>query len=320
MTSLQRWIARWNAYWFPLGSPVNLAAVRIIAVGAQIYWLLPLLRHNVNLATKNTEFLDPQIVVRLITAVVPKEVAFSPDAITAIHWVTIAAGLTAMVGLFTRTSLFVFAAGVWVIISHLYSFADVHHRQALFAIFLMLLPFAPSGARLSVDALLRRRREQREGLAPSDELVDTAVWPLRLLHVLLAVTYFSTGMAKVLSGGMAWVNGYTLQQYIFSDATTSKLPLGIWLSQNYTLCVLLAVATILFEVGYPVSLYFRRTAPLWFISAIGFHIGLYVTSGHPFFEHMMMNALLLFFLDRDWLPSLLHRTDAPLAGSPRPAT
>ena len=61
-------------------------------------------------------------------------------------------------GFFTRTSLFVLALGIWIFVSHGYSYADVHHPQALFAIFLMVLPFSPSGDRLSVDALIRRRR------------------------------------------------------------------------------------------------------------------------------------------------------------------
>ncbi len=277
-----------------------------------MYWLLPLLQYNINLASKNADFIDPQLLVRVVTAVVPRDIAFTPATLTAIHWVTMAAGLLALVGFLTRASLFVFATGVLVIISHLYSYADVHHRQALFAIFLMLLPFAPSGARLSVDALLRRRREDDPA---TGDLTDTAVWPLRLLHVLLAITYFSTGIAKVLSGGLAWVNGHTLQQYIFSDAVTTGLPLGIWLAQSYVLCVILAVFTLLFELGYFVSLFLPRLAPLIFAGAIGFHISLYLTAGHPFFEHMVMNAILLLFLDRDWLPRLLDRAPAP----PRPA-
>ena len=43
------------------------------------------------------------------------------------------------------------------------------------------------------------------------------------------------------------------------------------------------------------------------IGGIGFHIGLYATSGHPFFQHIVMNALLLLFLDREWFPDRLNK-------------
>jgi hypothetical protein len=239
---------------------------------------------------------------------------FSPAAFTALYWIMTIAGVAALVGLFTRLSIFILALGVWIFVSHAYSYGDVHHPQAVFAIFLMVLPLAPVGERLSIDALIRRRRARRSaGVQPRREILDTAMWPLKLLHVLLAMTYFSTGITKVLAGGLAWINGYTLQNYLFSDAMTNNLPLGIWLSQQYVLCVILAVLTILFEVFYFVSILVPRSGPLFFVGGIFFHIGLYVTAGHPFFQHIVMNALLLFFLDRDWFPEQVRRLEALIA-------
>jgi len=305
---LERWLALWNRYWFPLASPVNLAGARIVSVAAQLFWFFPSLRYHISLATKNTQFSDPQPMIRLIDALLPREAVFSPGPLTAIYWITVIAGGLALIGLFTRISLFLLALGVWFFVSHGYSYADVHHPQALFAIFLMLLPFSPVGERLSVDALLRRRSGR-----PVEEATDMAMWPLKLLHVLLALTYFSTGITKLISGGFAWMNGYTLQRYIFSDAISSNLPLGIWLSQHYTLCVILSVLTILFEVFYFVSILVPRVAPLIFLGAIFFHIGLYVTSGHPFFPHMVMNAVLLLFLDLAWFPAQVRKLEAAFA-------
>ena len=308
---LARWVDRWNRYWFPTTTPLNLAGARIVAVAAQLFWLFPSLDYHINLATKNTGFTDPQPIIRAMAAIAPREVLFSAGSLTIFYWITAAAGVSALVGFFTRTSLFVLALGTWFFVSHGYSYADVHHTQALFAIFLMVLSFAPAGACLSIDALIRRRRAQRAGHPEQGcGSTETAVWPLKLLHVLLAMTYFSTGVSKLISGGVAWMNGYTLQKYIFSDAISSDKPLGVWVAQHHTLCVVLAVFTILFEVLYPVSLVLPRAAPLFFLGAIGFHIGLYVTSGHPFFEHIVMNALLLLFLDRGWLQERLDQLDA----------
>jgi hypothetical protein len=305
---VKRWIDRWNAYWFPTTTTRHLAICRIIAVGAQLFWFFPSMDHQFNLLEKNSEFIAPQVLIRAIAAIVPREVFFTSSAFSALYWVTIVAGLAALVGLFTRTSLFVFALGIWILIAHKYSYADVHHPEAVFAIFLMMLAFSPAGESLSLDALLRRRRA-RSAKDPTErsERVDTAAWPLKLAHVLLAMTYFSTGISKLVAGGLRWVNGYTLQGYTFADAVNRELPLGIWLAQQHTLAVLLSVFTILFELFFFVSLILPRAAPFFFISGLLFQIGLFATGGHDFFPHMVLLVLLLLFINPEWWRGWLNK-------------
>jgi len=206
------------------------------------------------------------------------------------------AGFAALIGLLTRLSLFVFALGVWIIIAHWYSYADIHHESAVFCIFLLLLAFTPAGNRLSIDALIRRRRN-----ITTPDVVDTGIWPLKVAHVLLALTYFTAGLAKVVVGGPQWVNGYTLQSYILSDAIPRGFPFGVWLAQQHTLCVALSVFTLLFELFFFLSLIFPRTAPFFFLNGIAFHIGLYLAAGHDFFSHMVLMFLLFVFVQPDWL-------------------
>ena len=305
---MKRLIAVWNAYWFPTTSTLNLAGARMFAVAAQVFWLFPSLSYQINLVTKNATFERPQVLIRVIAAVFPRELIFSPGTFTLIYWVSIAAGLAALVGFATRTSVFLLALGTWFFVSHSYSYADVHHTQALFAIFLMVLPFSPAGDSLSIDALIRRRRARIAGEPmPIARPTDTAMWPLKLAHVLLAMTYFSTGITKLLSGGLAWMNGYTLQNYIFNTGVNRGIAVGIWLAHQHTLCVLLSIGTILFETFFFVSILVPRLAPLFFVGGILFHIGLYLIAGHPFFEHIVMNALLLLFLDPNWFPAQLNR-------------
>jgi Vitamin K-dependent gamma-carboxylase len=294
VTSLQRWVDRWNAFWFPVSTTRNLGIFRIILVATQLFWFFPPLREHLNLLRKNADFVEPQMFIRAITALIPRDALFTPSAFTALYWVAFAAGVLALVGLFTRTSIFVFALGVWIFVAHLYSYSDVHHEAALFCIVLLALAFAPSGDSLSLDAVLRRRRERAGADASGDERrVDTATWPLKLAHVLLAMTYFSTGMTKVIDGGPRWLNGYTLQTYILGDAVPRGFPFGIWLAQQHTLCVALSVFTIFFEVFFFLSLVFPWTAPFWFLGGVFFHIGLYEAAGHDFFQHIVLLTALL---------------------------
>lgn len=309
ITGIQGWVDWWGRYWFPTTPTRNLAICRIVAVGAQLFWFFPSLTHQTNLLAKNPEFVDPQPLIRVISALIPRDWLFTPSNFTLFYWAVVAVGLAALVGLFTRASLLLFALGVWTLVSHAYSYADVHHPEAVFAIFLLALAFAPAGASLSVDALLRRRR----GIEARDT-TDVAAWPLKLAHVLLSMTYFSTGATKLLSGGLSWMNGYTLQTYTFGDAIERNLPLGIWLGQQHTLAVLLSVFTIFFETFFFVSLFSRRAAPFFFLNGIFFQLGLYFAAGHPFFPHIVLLGLLLAFHEplwwRRWVPGAAYEGSA----------
>jgi uncharacterized membrane protein YphA (DoxX/SURF4 family) len=301
----KRLVDRWNAYWFPRSTTLHLAICRIVAVVAQLLWFPPPLDEHLNLIRKNTEFVDPQVLIRAIAAVVPRDVFFTVSTFTALYWLMIIVGIAALIGLFTRVSLFLFALTIWVFVAHLYSYADVHHEATVFGIFLMSLAFAPSGDRLSLDALIRRRRSS------GAVRTDLAMWPLKLAHVLLALTYFSTGISKLVVGGLRWMNGYTLQDYTLNDAISRDIPLGIWLGQQHGLAVLLSIYTVVFELTFFLSLVFPRTAPFFFLAGLFFQIGLYLTAGHDFFPHMVLLVLLLVFLTPEpwesWWPKFFTR-------------
>jgi uncharacterized membrane protein YphA (DoxX/SURF4 family) len=310
-----RWIERWNAYWFPATPLLHLAICRIVAVATQLFWFPPDLAEHVNLLEKNTEFIEPQLIVRIISAIVPPGSFFTPSVITALYWITFGAGILALVGLFTRAALFVFTIGTWIFVAHLFSYGDRHHTEALFCIFLLLLALAPSGERLSIDALLRRRRRE----APDAEgLSEMAIWPLKVVHVLFAMTYFSAGMSKLLHSGARWLNGYTLRGHTFGDALERGHPLGIWLAQQHELAVALSVFTILIELFFFVSLFVPRFAPLFILAALGFQIGLYASAGYDFFQHIVLLVLLLFFLRPEWWQSRLGKQTPGLTPEPSP--
>ncbi|MGH7499021.1 MAG: HTTM domain-containing protein [Gemmatimonadales bacterium] len=302
---MNRWVDRWNAYWYPETTTVPLSISRIIMVATQLVWFFPSLDKHLGLVEKHSDFINPQVIISAIAAVFPRQEYFTASNITALYWITIVAGIAALVGLFTRTSVFIFALGVWIFITHEYSYDDRHHTEAIFCIFLMLLAFSPSGERFALDALIRRRRGHA---VPAT--TDLAMWPIKLAHVLLAMTYFSTGMSKLVAGwlaGISWMNGYTLQLYTFNDALNRNIPLGVWLSQQHGLAIALSVFTILFEVFFFLSLVFPWTAPFFFVVGIFFHLGLYFTGGHDFFQHMVLLFILLLFIAPPWWQAWMDR-------------
>jgi uncharacterized membrane protein YphA (DoxX/SURF4 family) len=289
---------------------LNLAAARIVVVAVELFFKYPSLSNHIMLATRNSAFVAPQPLMRLATAIVPREALFNATGITAVYGVSVAAGFLALIGLWTRPALLVYTFCYAFFISHSYSYGDVHHAEVLYLFFVLALALSPSGNRLSIDALLRRRRARRTDAAAIDgDQSDLAMWPFKFLHVLLSLTYFSTGITKLLSGGLQWMNGYTLQYAILKKAVWSAAvpQLGLWVAHQHTLCIALSIATILFETFFFVSLFLPRLARFFFAGGLFFHLMLYVTAGHPFFEHMLLNTTLLLFYDPVWFPSQWRR-------------
>ena len=293
-TLAKRWLKRWELYWFPKTSTFNLSICRIVVVAAQLFLFLPSLEVQINLVKKNTDFIEPQLLIHLISAVVPRDSFFTPTAFTLLYWLMIIVGISSLVGFFTRTSTLTFALLNWIFVAHTYSYAEEHHPESILCIFLVLLAFSPSGDRLSVDAMLRSWKHRAKSTRAS-EMVDTAVWPLKLVQVLLSLGYLSTGLAKILYGGLDWMNGYTLQQHMLNSAAVWEMPLGIWVAQQHLICVVLSIGTIIFEIFFFLTLIVPWTVPYFLIGGILFHSGIYVTMAAPFFQHIILYAVFIDF-------------------------
>jgi uncharacterized membrane protein YphA (DoxX/SURF4 family) len=293
---LRRWAEWWNRYWFTPAPTVNLAMARILAVATQLFWVFPSLDEQLSRLQANSRFIHPQLLIRIVAAIFPRDTWFTPGTITAIYWLTVAAGVLALVGLFTRPAMLALALGVWFLVAHRFSYGDVHHSEAMFAFFLMSLALAPSGDDLSVDAW-RRRRAGR----PPAEMSPFAHRPFALAHLLLAMVYFSTGITKLIFGGLQWMNGYTLQGRTLMDALGRDIPLGIWFAQQHTLAILLSIGTVIFELGFCLSLFLPRWKTLFFAAALAFHVGLHLVGGHGFFGHMAVVLILFLCYDPPWL-------------------
>jgi hypothetical protein len=91
------------------------------------------------------------------------------------------------------------------------------------------------------------------------------------------------------------MNGYTLQQIIFSSAVARDIPLGIWLAQQHTACMILSVGVILLEVFFFVSLLLPRTLPFFLLGGAMMHLGIYFAEGSPFFQYIVLYVVFIDF-------------------------
>ena len=283
---------RWAGYFFPVGSTVRPAVLRIVCVALQLTAFgYPLSAHLKLLASPRFE--DPQLIVRLLLHMFEQDTLRHAAVLGTAWWITTACGILALVGLGTRAALGLFAVGTMLLISHRYSYGEYHHPEALFIVFLFLLAFCPCGDCLSLDAWIRRRGGRGEGRPWYRGTAGRlAMWPLVTVQCLLAVAYADAAMSKLIVGGPSWFNGYTLQNYLLFDGIRNDT-WGVHIAPYRWVCVLMAVGAVAFESSFWLLLIPRvrrlpGVLPLMLLAGVGLHGGIYVLQQAPFFQFMVL--------------------------------
>lgn len=287
------WSQAWLRFWFPTGTAVPLAVCRVLLVPAWLLFLAVTLDDYSVPLTYDPARID-QALIRTVLLVVPVKVFHTEAFLRAVWLVANAAGVLATVGLFTRSALLTLGLGYWVLVGHQWSYGELHHTEALYCIAFVLLALSPSGRCYSLDAWLGRRGRHPERWGP-DAPTDTATWALRLMQCLLGLAYFSAGSAKLLDGGLYWMNGATLQQIVLTDYIRFGMPAGLWLVQSFWLCVAGAVVTIAVETFFFVAVFVKRARKYLLAAGVVLHLGIYFTMAAPFFTWMVLYVVFVDF-------------------------
>ena len=85
-----------------------------------------------------------------------------------------------------------------------------------------------------------------------------------------------------------------------------SMPAGLWLIQNFWLCVAAAAATIVVETFFFVAVFLPASRKYVLASGVWMHTGIYVTMAAPFFTWMTMYGV---FVDFELLRRRLMRPD-----------
>jgi hypothetical protein len=115
-------------------------------------------------------------------------------------------------------------------------------------------------------------------------------WAIRTMVVVTACTYLVAGIAKLKLGGSEWLGGELLRSQIAFDNLrkielgSSFSSFGVWMIRHPLLFAPLAVATLVVELGAPLSLRGGRVALVWCCAAWAFHVGiaLMMNIGFPY--------------------------------------
>ncbi len=151
-------------------------------------------------------------------------------------------------------------------------------------------------------------------------------WSLRLAQVQLVLIYFFAGLLKVTAGypeetdlgqawrkrgltglveavgqalaGQDWLNGEAVY-WVLNDVTLNRVPYFAFPVPLFV-CRLVSWATLVFEIGFPVLVLFRRLRPWLLLAGLLFHVGILLHTDVGWFGPAMLA----------WYPLLLSRAQA----------
>lgn len=275
---MTRLAAVWNRYWFREAPLLDLAVLRVLAVGAGC---VELAFGNYGAGAGSVNY-QPVLLVELLAGCSPP----SAGLLQGLRALGLVAGALACVGLGTRAALPVFALLFAFLEGHASSFGSFHHARAPLCIALVALAASPAGGALSVDRWIARRRACGTPLPSTSPL---AGWAPLLVRWIVALVFLSAALSKLAGAGLEWANGYTLQFAFFAKGAQLEKPLGVWLSRHHELCRALSLAVLLLEASFALVLARPALARLFVPAAALFLVATELCLGAAF--HPMLALL-----------------------------
>lgn len=288
----------WRGYWFSPAPLLDLAVCRIVIVGYQLQVLVTM-DHVEAFGTQAdlpSTLYDPLPVLHAL--IWPFGWTYRPsfEVLEAIYVLGVAVGGLALIGLWSRLSLVLFAVASVFLQAHAYSFGDFHHSQGPVIIALAVLALSPAGKVLSVDGLRRGRGSGSGGAedgprSPRGGESPHARWPRLVIAWVLGLAYLSAAVTKLQHAGLEWMNGHTLRYYLFQDGLRWDADLGVWLGTKQHLAVALSWATFLFEALFITTVVVPGLALLFVPLGIAMHVGIYITMKATFLGWIALYAV-----------------------------
>ena len=236
----------------------------------------------------------------------------TPGALTAFKWLLAASLLAAAAGLCTRVStkasalLFLFYQGL------LRSYGHFNHDEMPLVYALFVLAFTPCG-----DGFLLDSRRTRSGPRPADHLLYG--YPILLMRLLLAWSYFTSALIKLRVAGLGYLSPDTLPSlavlHSLDNLHDTQFRAAFWLPQFREYTPFLVGLALLWELVFPLAVWSRRARGLILSAGVLFHLGTLFLLNLFFPYHL---ALYLVFVDwpaaarRLWgrKPSALWKDDS----------
>lgn len=288
-------IRGWNRFFLARASPTPIALYRMCYGALTMATLLVMRGDWLTWFGPHGAVSSATVVIAMPPVVARASPAFSilsllpqtDTAVIAFCWISLAAAFFLTIGFATRlNSVLVYACLVSMQARNpfIMNIGDWLLRVTGF-----FLVFAPAGAALSVDRLLRRWRG-REGVA----VAPRSPWAQRMLQIQVAVMYIATVWWKLL--GHTWVNG-TAVYYSLHKIEYQEFPLpGM---DHLAVARLATWLTLLIEIAGGTLIWFRRFRYPVLAAMVSLHLGIAYTMHIPLFQWIVMSTFVTFVYPED---------------------
>jgi hypothetical protein len=310
--SLRSLVQAWNEFFFTPQPPTPIALFRIL-YGILLIANLALLRPDwlawygehswVTLPTMLK--LEPGRRLNLFTVMPHRD-----NWVEALFWIFLASAVCLALGFLSRTSSII--AFLCLTSIQQRNLFILHSGDTFLRVAGFFLMFAPAGAALSIDRLIRVRKG-REG----PEIQPRPPWAQRMIQIELALLYFVTFWWK--STGATWVNG-TAVYYLNHLAEYQGLPLPSWFEQPF-LVKLGSWLTLAIEFSLGVLIWFKELRYPVLLLGLLFHLFLEYRLDVPLFQWTVLSAYVLFIEPRDlnrglvWIRSSVTKKASSVSAS-----
>jgi hypothetical protein len=220
-------------------------------------------------------------------------------AVVALQALGIGAAVLSALGLGSRVALPI-AWGCTVFLGGMTtSLGKVMHNDVLLLLAMVPLLAAPVDDAWSVRARLTRRS------APA--LSSRYGWPVRTASVVVAGTYFLTGLAKIEFSGPAWFASDNLRFALYASSDAQSVPnaFGLFVADRPLLAHLLAAGVLGLELAFPAVLWKPSWAWAFVVAAGAVHLGILATMHLNYWPWIATDAVVLV----DW-PHVAERSAA----------
>lgn len=172
------------------------------------------------------------------------------------------------------------------------SFGHFNHDEMLGVYCLAVLAFTPCGDQFSLDQRLRKTKRDRPLFAYA--------YPILLMQLLMAWVYFSSALIKLRVSGLGYLRPDNLPSlaiyHSLDNLHDTSFRLAFWLPQVRGFLPVVMAAVLLWELLFPLAVFFPRLRWLILGGGIVFHLSTLFFM-NIFFPHQL--ALYLLFINWD---------------------
>ena len=299
----------WNEFFFAPQSPIPIALFRVI-YGLLVIADISLLRPDwlawygphawVSLSTMQK--LEPGMRLNVFT-VIPQTDAWADS----VFWVILASAILLTIGFLTRLNTIIVFLGIASIQQR--NLYITHGGDTFLRLAGFFLMFAPAGAALSVDRLVRIWRGKEDA-----RIKPRSPWAQRMIQFELSILYFASFCWKV--QGVPWINGTALY-YVYHLDQLRRFQVPSWFLRP-TVLKLATWWTLVLEFSLGVLIWIKDLRYILLTLGLLLHLSLEYSLNTPLFQWDVLSAYVLFIypadMERAW--NWIRSRVAPHLGEP----